>query len=182
MVSVPLIPSETDPKLVVGFQGNSWAAYRPDSGTYALYGSDPGHLTWFVPPESTPGRGFWARFPSGDTTFPQGAFPSQDQPAAIHLLPGWNIIGNPYLSAATWNLDAITVQVAGNTPKSLRNSRDVVAGYAWGWRPNEANPYTGAYYLVWDPLLKPGVANRLEPWQAFWIKARLECNLILPPP
>lgn len=176
MVSVPLIPDENDPKLAVGFDQNSWCTYMPLLGNYVVYWDDPGFLTWFVPPESAPGRGFWARF-AGEERTPLGQIPRQDQPASIHLYPGWNMMGQPFLSPVKWSISAISVRPVGGATKSLKNSRNAVEDYAFGW-----NPSIGQYYLVYDSTVMPGVDDTLDPWMAYWIKAYKECDLIIPAP
>lgn len=181
MVSVPLIPDDPDPKQIAAFDTSLWASYFPNLGKYVLYSNDPGQLTWFIPADNTPGRGFWARF-TDQVTVPQGTIPAQDQPMTIHLLRGWNLVGNPFLSAVKWDVNAIQVQEPGAAATSLKIARKVVANYAWGWKQNPSDPYRGSYYLVYDSAIKPGSNDTLEPWQGYWIKAYKECDLIIPAP
>lgn len=178
MVSVPLIPDKADPKEVVGFHQNSWATYRPAFGTYASY---PDAFTWFDPAQLTPGRGFWARF-DGAGAVPVGTIPSQTQPAAIRLQRGWNQVGQPFLSAIRWDVSRILVRTLAGNAQALKDSGNLVAGFAWGWRQNAQNPSIGDYYLVYDSSLAPGVDDQLEPWRAYWVIAYTECDLILPAP
>lgn len=179
MVSCPVAPAGTDPKPVVGFAGNSWWCYQPSPRTYAAY---PNATTWFTPVTGTPGRGFWAYFDSWVYT-PTGAIAPQNRPVTIHLLAGWNLIGNPYISSLKWDTSAIRVRAAGTpTPVAMRSAHDVIGDFAWGWKPNAQNPNTGAYYLVYDSNLSPGYADSLTPWEGYWVIARKECDLILPPP
>jgi len=44
-----------------------------------------------------------------------------------------------------------------------------------------ANPATGRYVLVYDPLRIPGAVNTIEPWRGYWVFAREECELLLTP-
>lgn len=178
MMSLPIVPGNTDPKLVVGFAGNWWCTYNPAVRAYAVY---PDHYTWFDPVETTPGRGFWARF-SEEVEMPSGTTPPQNQAVTIHLLPGWNMFGNPFLSSVQWDLDTIKVQEAGGLQKSLRTARDVVMPYAWGWRQSAVDPLRGSYYLIYDSAERPGTADKLMPWQGYWIKANKACDLVIPPP
>lgn len=178
MVSCPIIPASTNPKPVIGFSGNYWYEYRPELGNYACY---PDRYTWFDPVERTPGRGFWAKF-DAETKVPTGLLPSQTKPVIIHLLPGWNLIGQPFIKPLTWNSKKIQIQVAGEEPKRLVDSGDAVSNYAWGWRLRSKYSNIGAYYLISDPIYRPRVSGVLQPWQAYWVMAYKDCNLILPPP
>ena len=178
MVSLPIIPKGIDPKPIVGFKGNSWIAYRPYSKDYAVY---PAYDSLLDPVEETPGRGFWATFDS-TVTVPMGEVPAQDQPAVVHLQPGWNMVGQPFISSVKWDSTAITVQEDGGTPMSLSQASDVVANFAWGWTPSGTNLTTGSYYLVSDANATANSVSVLRPWQAFWIVAYKTCDLILPAP
>ncbi len=177
MVAVPLIPDAQDPKQVVGFSGNSWLSYKPDSVAFKGY---PDRFTWFVPADVTPGRGFWAKF-DGETPVPAGSALPQDQPVTIHLSRGWNLIGQPFLSEIPWDWDRIMIKYNGST-KSLRDSGGILWQSVWGWAQDEANPYQGSYYIITDASVYRGLDGTLEPWKAYWVMAYKECDLILPPP
>lgn len=175
MVSLPIIPDSTDPEAEVGFSGSSWWMYDPVGLRYMGY---PNQQTWFVPPASTPGRGFWAVFPASGATIPHGSVPTEDQPITIHLRSGWNLVGQPFIKALKWDTQAITVvTTTGSAPAALMDSGGAVAGYAWGW-----DPAKGAYYPIMDPAFASGTVGRLEPWQAYWVRAFRDCDLILPAP
>ena len=178
MVSLPIIPDETDPKLEVGFSENYWLTYLPQSNTYATY---PQRLTWLEPAEATPGRGFWAYF-NASSASPRGTIPPQDKSATISLKKGWNLVGTPFINPVKWSLNNLKVRTSGGVVKSLRNATDLVAGYAWGWRQNASDPGTGSYYLVYDSSVMPGIDDQLLPWRAYWIKANCDCELIIPAP
>jgi hypothetical protein len=169
MVSLPIIPDEIDPVIEVGFFEDRWAAFSPEANTYFIY---PDARAWFYPAEETPGRGFWAYFQQ--TCTPPGIIPRQDKEAIIHLNPGWNLIGQPFITPVKWDLDAIQVAVEGSR-RSLRDAGDAVHGYAWGW-----NAASEDYYLVCDKSIIPDAIEMLSPWQAYWIEVTKECDLILP--
>jgi hypothetical protein len=170
MVSLPIIPDRADPAAVVAFNG--WYAYDPAVG-YIGYAD---HRSWFEPTSSTPGRGFWAYLPADGVPSPCGTVPAQNQPVTIHLKPGWNLIGQPFTAPVDWNSSAITITTASGT-RPLREARDAVANYAWGW-----NTAAGAYYLVGDPAILPDAVGILQPWQAYWVKAFVECDMKIPAP
>ena len=177
MVSLPIIPDSTDPKLEVKFSGNNWISFITSFNEYSIY---PDARCWLTPAEKTPGRGFWARFQS--TSLPYGNIPDQTQLVSIHLLPGWNLIGNPYISSVKWDINAITVHESALGTVALKDAEEVVCKYAWGWLQNTSDPTTGSYDLVYDSTLMPGVTSDLLPWQGYWIKAIKECDLIFPAP
>lgn len=177
MVSLPIIPDHTDPKPVTGFSADSWCTFLPSANDYAVY---PDAETWFDPAEATPGRGFWARFETA--AVPYGTIPSQDEPAVIHLVKGWNQFGTPFIAEVPWDPSVISVREPGSAAKPLAQMDNAVATYAWGWRQDAVNPSTGSYYLVYDTSLAPEPDGKLEPWRAYWIRAYKECDLIIPAP
>lgn len=175
MVSLPSEPDKTDPKIVAGFDGNYWLGYCLNMGGYVQY---PDSWLWFGGGNPTPGRGFWARFPDAGTAFSlSGTVPRQDQPYTIHLQPGWNIIGNPFVSPVAWSTSAIQVRATGYAQMPLSQASALVASYLWGW-----NNATGEYYLVCDPSTASGQVTSIQPWQGYWIKAKAPCDLIIPAP
>lgn len=178
MVSMPIIPDETDPLAVAGFDNGYWVSFDAGTQSYSRY---PEQKCLLSPVEDTPVRGFWTHF-DGVADKPVGTIPRQDQPATIHLKSGWNLIGTPFITPVSFNVDRVMVQRAGAEPQSLRNSGSTVACLAWGWWQNPANPNTGSYVLVCDPSVIAGAVGELEPWRAYWIRAYANCDLILPPP
>ena len=173
MVSLPLAPDSADPSQAVGFHQHYWLVYRPDINDYVRY---PDQLTWFNPPDMTPGRGFWGFFDAAPASV-CGSAPTLATATWIHLFVGWNLIGQPFMNPVKWDPDKIQVEQFGAGVSSLKNSSDAVGNYAWGW-----DNVAGSYYLVADPAMIPGAVATLDPWRAYWIKARKECDLILPPP
>lgn len=171
MVSVPIYPDSIDPQQIVNFDGNMWLAYKPVTSSYAQY---PDKGSWFDPIELARTKGFWAYF-SGTPSTPCGSVPPQDEPAMIHLYPGWNLIGQPFLTPVTWNTSQITARTMGGLPVAVDEARDVVANYLWGW-----NSTTASYYLICDPSLGFDAETQLQPWRAYWIKAYEECDLTIP--
>jgi WD40 repeat protein len=98
----------------------------------------------------------------------------------IPLKPGWNLIANPTLAPIEWRLDSVLVQ-RGSERRSLRAAQQAgwLDGYLWAWRQDPNNPMRGQYQFVYDASELQGGAGTLEPWQAYWILARVECTLVL---
>lgn len=176
IVSLPIVPDTSDPAQVVSFSGNHWCRFSSLAGRYFYY---PEASTWLDPLESTPGRGFAAEF-SGVPDVPCGTVPPQDQPRTVHLLPGWNLVGQPFLSTIAWDLDTITVR-DGISVTTLGGS-DLVGHRAFGWQQSDSNPLTGDYYPICDPTDDPTASSTMPPWRAYWILALKACDLIIPAP
>ncbi len=177
MVAIPVIPSGSDPKPVVGFQENRWYTYLTVTNSYAAY---PNTATWFNPTSATPGRGFWARF-SRAVAAPAGTALPQDQPVTIHLTQGWNMVGNPYLSPLTWSVSNIKISPGNGIQTALKDSTDLVLPYAWYWQQDALDPYKGAYRLLSDPSYMHMGSEFLPAWSACWIMAKQACDIILAP-
>lgn len=178
MVSAPSIPWETDPKKATGLDTSFWYAYDPASNTYAGYAN---HASWLDPAESTPVRGFWAKFDT-ETRVPLWIIPQQGRPVSVSLKQGWNLIGQPFLLPVDWNTDALQVKTPDGATRSLREASDAVRPFAWGWKQDPTNRNTGAYYMVAESTYNPSAVQQLQPWEGYWVKALKPCELILPPP
>ena len=175
MVSLPIIPDVSDPKVVVGFAGNSWAIYSIVDSRYFIY---PEVETYFNPTSSAIGKGYWTKFAVGATPAPCGIIPDQTIGTTIKLSPGWNMIGQPYIKPIIWNTTNIQVKVNNITKTlALASAESLIDDYALGY-----NPTTGSYYLVYDPTLVTEATGTMAPWEGFWIKAYVDCDLILPAP
>jgi hypothetical protein len=177
MVSLPLIPAYTDPKISVGFQDSKWTCYNTGEGRYYSY---PDLLSWFIPQDAVQGRGWWTVFAATPAT-PLGRLAPQDTAAEIKLYPGWNMFGMPFIKNIKWDLLKLKVRDLDKKELTLAASTKLVAPYAWGWQQNTANPLTGAYFIVSDPSIAVVDRDILEPWRAYWIHATEECTLIISP-
>lgn len=100
----------------------------------------------------------------------------------IALKRGWNFIASTSAEPIQWDVNAIKVRRQGEEV-SLRQARQLgwMEDHAWGWLQDGANPTTGRYVLVYDPLLIPGAVNVIEPWRGYWVYAHEECELLLKP-
>lgn len=175
MVSLPIIPDDEDPKLVVGFAGNSWALYDAFESNYSVY---PDAHTHFSPNKNVMGQGFWARFESGSTSSPCGMIPDQSEAKTIKLYSGWNMIGQPFIKPLKWDISKIKVKIgAVEKTLALAAEENLIDDYAWGW-----NPTDWQYYIVYDPAVVPGATDSMASWEGYWIKAYVDCEIVLPSP
>jgi hypothetical protein len=175
LVAVPVQSEDADPKGIFNFPENKWATWNPmannGQGGYVLYPSDE---VKFSEPERVPGRAYWVRLNEPTTLKIYGPLPDDTQPFVIQLKRGWNLVGNPWLVDLVWNLDALQVQVNGQT-KPLKNARGIVEPYAWRWDGNQ-------YQLVFDSTILPSIDDKIPAWEGAWIYAWQDCQLIVPPP
>lgn len=176
LIALPVVPNQTDPWELFGFTDNRWARWNPTAGGYARY---PEALTWFD--SHTPGRAYWILLDQPQTVSVRGTPVDSQTPFSIALERGWNQIGNPLLSAVVWDVDAIKVR-RGGEEKTLVQAQQAgwMEAYAWGWVLDGNG--RGRYVLVYDSSLIPGLEDRLKPWQGYWVKASVPCELVLPPP
>ncbi len=180
MVSVPVESEDVDPKPIFLFEGNKWARWNPEArngqGDYVRYDNDPTGFTKFVDPKGVPGRGYWVYLPEQTIVQVYGELPDETKPFVIPLKKGWNMIGNPWLSALGWDLSAIRVKIGGQE-KALKDLKENegVEPYAWRWDGN-------SYRLIFDRTIIAGVDYNLPSWEGAWVYAHTDCELVLPPP
>lgn len=183
MMSVPLEPTQPDPKQCIVFGGNGWARWDPSAAKYVGYGADPGHFTWFDAPATVPGKGYWARFDADATVCVIGA-PSAGTEYAVNVDPGsaagWVQIGCPWAVDVPWSTSTLQVR-SGSETKTLAEAK--AAGwcedFAWGYKPGSG----GGYELVADPTGSTlGQRDKLEPWQGYWFLVYRPCELVIPVP
>lgn len=103
-------------------------------------------------------------------------------PFPIALKRGWNFIASSSADPIAWDVDTIKVRRQGQE-LTLRQAREAnwIEDHAWGWLQDGANPATGRYVLVYDPLLIPGAVSTIEPWRGYWVYAHEGCELLLQP-
>jgi hypothetical protein len=181
MVGLPLVPDQSDPAQVFAFARKRWARWDPTSGgsgSYALYGNDPGHYTWFEPADKTPGKAYWVWYDSPQDISPQGTPVDPGTPYAIPLKPGWNMVGNPFLLSVLWDVNVLQAQETGHQPLALADAPDLLDPYAWLWTPYERS--RGWYTLLYEPGVIPCTEVEWPIWRGVWIHANKACDLIIP--
>jgi hypothetical protein len=58
----------------------------------------------------------------------------------------------------------------------------LIEDFAWCYRQNPGNPNTGNYALIYDTSIISNVVNLLEAWRGCWVLAKVDCELVFPPP
>lgn len=152
----------------------------------AVLSVEPAQIAWFdsaahqyVLSPSTdvifrPGKAFWVKLSQDAQPNIGGELPAMHQPFTISLQPGWNLVGNPWLTEWQWDVQAMQVQQNGRT-LSLNEAADLVEPYAWRWDGTQ-------YQLVFDNSILQGVIDRVQAWEGVWMFAYQPVNLIVPPP
>lgn len=150
LMSVPLVPTQTDPAQVLGIAAERLLLAWWDP----LRGGDNKYLIWPAFPFRNPGYGYWLRVLQDTTVTVQGAQTDQLQPHQASLAAGWNLVGSPRLNNVP--LTALTVQAGDSAAVSwaeavtARLVQDGLYGYG----------QTTGYELK----------TVLEPWAGYWIR------------
>ena len=163
LVSVPLEPTEKDAAAVFGT--NKIARWSTSRGGYDIYPSGEAK-------EVKAGKAYMILLDAAREVSVPGTPLKTDVDFSIHLLPGWNMVGNPFpfeiaLSDLKVNFEGRIVTLAEAA------SQGIVAGYAW-------TMWGGGNYELVHPTFF-GAKRNLEPWRGYWIYADKECDLVVPP-
>ncbi|MFC2059405.1 SBBP repeat-containing protein, partial [Chloroflexota bacterium] len=161
MFSFPLNPDPAD-----------WDYQLGDeiSPLYIYYYDQVAHGYRMYPATSIPlanGLGYWAKVSHETGIVVDGSLVS-DEPQVIHLLPGWNQIGQPFNYSVDWG----NVQVDfDGPPVSILQAHlnDWVSKYLYSY-----SPALGGYKLYAAP------DGQLDAWKGYWVRAYVECDLIIP--
>ncbi len=189
MISLPFNPVDpTDPTAVFGdplkFALARWVGGLSSSnaptyhGAYKMFSKMAGITSDADFPDLAAGQGFWIKTvgPVKVTVQEGTEVPLDVDFAPIHLYPGWNQIGDPYMSEINWadlkisrNGTTVDITTAAN------NSHGWVRDYGWVF-----DPISKQYKLV-HATMKDAQTN-MRPWRGYWMKALVECDLIIPAP
>lgn len=170
MVSIPLMPS-----------AGAWVDWTSALGGITplkVYSWDASTNSYIIPANPIRGCGYWVKLANPVTATIEG-FPS-DATLSIDLKGNpsgrWNLIGNPFASALSWNVDRIQVSIPGEQPTTLRQAaaNGSVIDHGWYWDGL-------GYKLLCDPQIYniPGSFTSLQPTNGVWIRAFRDCKLIL---
>lgn len=122
-----------------------------------------------------PGRAYWLLLTQPFTLQVEGAPVSVVNPQRIPLVPGWNLVATPWLTAVEWNDAQVSVRVGSET---VTLSEGVTRGWLESGLTRIA-PSSGVY--------APTVANAtppalLLPWEGALVFAQVTGELVFAPP
>lgn len=166
LISFPLLFPEANVGAILAGEPFYLSAYDVANNRYLTYPDSP----LFV--ES--GRGYWLRT---ENTAPQvvqeGTPPPADEPVVIELLPGWNLIGDPYPFPIT--LGHLRVKLPGQSNSQALSleaaaQRGWVANYAWDFVPDSGLVLVAGLDLV-QTFPNLGLQGYLRPWEGYWLRA-----------
>jgi len=175
MLSIPYEFTNTDAEHVLASLGdltlggaNDPALIRWDSaaGRYRTFPCD--FLTHIVP-----GEGYWVYNPNADTiVLPDDAQEVSTDDAYVVPLPrGWSQIGCPFVLPVRFqNIQVLRNDQLWSMEQAIE--RDYIQPAVFSY-----NPATGEY--EWEQDLS---AVRLNPFEGYWVLARDEIQLVIPPP
>ena len=166
LVTLPVFTESRDTRATLNTEAAQIAWFDPATNQYTIA---PAAETVFQP-----GRAFWVRLAQDTQPDISGELPAMHQPFAVNLEPGWNLVGNPWLTDWEWNVQAIQVQHNGQT-LSLNDAGNLVEPYAWRWDGSQ-------YQLVYDASILNGVTNRVQAWEGVWMFAQQPVRLLIAPP
>ena len=148
---------------VFGYAGVKMAFWQPALSAYALTPAAPADAVRL-------GRGYWVRFPQALTVAASGvpADPSTD--FRLSLSPGWNQIGDPFLSAVP--LTGLKVESGSSTSPfpQASGAAGLVGAGVYGYDPAQ-----GSYFPV-------ALNAALQPGRGYWMWAALPVTLVVPHP
>lgn len=141
-----------------------------DGSTSQLYSYSPtlaAYLTYPIAPADTlrRGQGYWALLPANAYVRRLGVY-APTQAFRINLLPGWNMIGDPFNS----NVSVANIKVDTVTPGS-----PVGIGAATTVQL-PLYSYSGTAYQA------VGTSGSLQPYQGYWVHATKPAVLVIPAP
>jgi len=130
-----------------------------------------GHYVMAPPPENIcyhQGMGFWVRTYGPDVEVDAEVMVPSG-PVEVPLKDGWNMIGDPFPLDVP--LSSLKVR-HGEQELSLLDAQQQgwVSAYLFGYNPEQRT------YVMLDPA-----NGLLEAWHGYWMKAYVDCTLVIPP-
>ncbi|MDQ2688365.1 MAG: hypothetical protein M3Y28_10925, partial [Armatimonadota bacterium] len=139
------------------------AVWQPQLAQYILTPTAPADAL-------RPGQGYWARFPTATSLFDLGAPTPTNQPFAIPIQNGWNMIGDPFPTAVSGGNIRL---LKGGKVYSLTDpvARILLAPTLYSY--DEATGQYQAHALRSDAL---------APYVGYWLFSRCDGSLLVSPP
>jgi len=175
MLSIPYDFINTDAEIVLASLGdltlggaNDPALIRwdPTTSQYETFPTE--FLTHIVP-----GEGYWVYNPNADTiVLPDDAEEIPREEAYLVALPeGWSQIGCPFVLPVRFqNIQVLRNDALWSMQQAIE--RDYIQPAVFSY-----NPVTGEY--EWEQQIS---TIRLNPFEGYWVLARDEIQLVIPPP
>ncbi|GEM_PF-5411333 len=171
LMSIPAIPAEST---AVGALGPSLGSYG--SASWRMFGYSAQQARYVERPAVHNGRGYWLA--TVDTaTLSVSCTPNTNPQTVLAMEPGWNLFGDPYLSA----LQLGGLEVSRDTGPSYRfddNSGAVnntmLRQRVWTYTDNSPDLYNNG---VWDTLTPFNESSQIQPWGGYAVYAVGSCYL-----
>lgn len=145
------------PPLGTTHGGPDLYAYAPALTSYLTYPTAPADTLRL-------GQGYWAILPANAYVRRKGTPAPTGQSFRINLLPGWNMVGDPFLQAVP--ISSISVDtVTPGTPVPIGSASTVQMPFY---------NYNGSAYQTL------GGGDSLQPFQGYWIHATQPAELVIP--
>jgi len=175
MITVPLLPVDANPTKVFDVPATQLklAKWEPQEQKYYFYTpTDPHELVANL----EMGEGYWIKLDSPSLLRLQGDVAEESEWQIYHLRAGWNMWGSSFTEPINWDIDRIKIRNDEGMILSLREAQleGWVEDYAWGYDPLQG------YVLVYDTTI-PDALHTVDPWRGYWMKAAINCDLLLPP-
>lgn len=158
-------------------------AFRLSAGAFGARRYDPVSGQYLPVTQLKPGQAFWMyvvgvqrgrTLPfelAADAAIVGEEYGKQAREQYIDLLPGWNLVGNPFVYPVYWGQVQVYNKVT-NTTLSL--DRAVTSGWlsntVFSWVPESG---TYEHFKENDRLLLP--------WRGYWVRAKSPCTLVFRP-
>ena len=160
MIAIPYLLDNPDASYVLSIPSPKVARWDPVSATYRYYPER-------IAKDFLPGAGYWVKLDSSITIRLEGEEVDVARPFTIPLRAGWNQIGNPFPFEVGWNSAEVV-----HEGRRLSLSEAVKEGWI-----------SGVIYWYEPPRYRWARApeGTLLPWRGYWVRAFVDCDLVLPP-
>ncbi len=176
MISIPLAPVDASVASLFGGQTPSaLARWLPDEYRYALFNPFTGETNDPMLSAVAPGKAYWIGTPEPRLIAPSGRLVDQTQPFRVHVYPGWNQIGSPFITDIDWR-DTRVIYNGQSLTLAQARAAEVLLEYCWTFIKL---PDAWGYELIHPTL--PGARKVIQPWKGYWVFAGREAEVELHP-